>query len=160
MNTNLRQFDPADEGNKQADTQTREMSTVYIYLYINTKMWQHFNDFQNIFTLTNLINESNQNYIFSLFSHSCTLHLTKFPMFHYHEHITKFRAKTMTFYSCAKSWKNYDLHSIFSHKFMQKKIFFFRINAKFCAKLVSYWFEISSKKVISCKNTKILRKTP
>ena len=87
-------------------------------------MWQNFNDFQNIFTLTNLINESNQNYIFSLFSHSCTLRLTKIPMFHYHEHITKFRAKTMTFYSCAKSWKSYDLNSIFSHKFVQKKYFF------------------------------------
>ena len=87
-------------------------------------MWQNFNYFQNIFTLTNLINETNQNYIFSLFSHSCTLRLTKIPMFHYHEHITKFRAKSMTFYSCAQSCKSYDLNSIFSNKFVQKKYFF------------------------------------
>ena len=87
-------------------------------------------------------------HIFSLFSYSCTT-LYKISNLRNHEHCPK----------CSKSCKNYnDLNSNFG----RKKWFFFRVKAQFRAKLVSYWYTIDAKfrakKVISCKNTKLLRK--
>ena len=70
--------------------------------------------------------------------------------------ITIFRAKTMTLYSSAKWCKNYSFNFIFMRNFVQK-IMNFRKNTQFCARLVSYWYEIyakfCAKRAISWKNS-------
>ena len=58
--------------------------------------------------------------------------------------------------------KNSDLNFVFMRNFVHKKIYLFRMNAQFRAKLVSYWYkndaEFRAKKVISHKTTQLLRK--
>ena len=60
----------------------------------------------------------------------------------------------LIFVSCAKSCKNYDFYYVFIRNFVQIKIFF----SKECAISCKPGFVLKRKKVISCKNSKLLRK--
>ena len=85
-------------------------------------------------------------YIFSLYSYSCTT-FYKNSNFRYHENCSKFRAKTLTFYSCAKLRKNDDLNYIYS--FLILCNFFLSNKCTILCKtgfvLIQNWCEISCK---------------